>query len=261
MKIAISGKGGVGKTTLASLLAMAYAEAGYSVIAIDANPDANLAMGLGIPPEVSERITPIVELQDLIYERTGAKPGTVGGMFKLNPRVDDIPDRFSIERNGIKLLVMGTIKGPLAGCVCPESAVLKALLMHLVLRRDEVVILDMDAGVEHLGRGTAQGVDAFIIVVEPGQRSLQTARTVYKLAQGLGIARCYVVGFKTKNEAERQFIKENLPGLPILGFVDYNADIAQADIQGINVFESVPQAAADAKRIKDELKKLLSGGS
>lgn len=256
MKIAISGKGGVGKTTLASLLAMAYAEAGYNVIAIDANPDANLAMALGIPLEVSERITPIIELQDLIYERTGAKPGTIGGVFKLNPRVDDIPDRFSIERNGIKLLVMGTIKGPLAGCVCPESAMLKALLTHLILRSDEVVILDMDAGVEHLGRGTAQDVDAFVIVVEPGQRSLQTARTVHKLTKGLGITRCYVVGFKTKNDAERQFIKKNLPGLPILGFIDYNADIAQTDIQGINAFESVPQAAADVRKIKDELEKL-----
>ena len=257
MKIAISGKGGVGKTTLASLLAMAYAEAGYNVIAIDANPDANLAMAMGIPLEVSEQITPIIELQDLVYERTGAKPGTIGGIFKINPKVDDIPDRFSIERNGVRLLVMGTIKGPLAGCVCPESAVLKALLMHLILRRNEVVILDMDAGVEHLGRGTAQGVDAFVIVVEPGQRSLQTARKIYKLAQGLGINQCYVVGFKTREDAERQFIKENLPDLPMLGFIDYNADIAQADIQGINVFESVPQAAADVKKIKDELEKLV----
>ncbi|MFP3975081.1 MAG: AAA family ATPase [Dehalococcoidia bacterium] len=258
MKIATSGKGGVGKTTLASLMAMAYADAGYNVIAIDANPDANLALALGISPEEADSITPIIELQDLIYERTGAQPGTIGGSFKLNPEVSDIPDRFSIQRNGIKLLVMGTVKGPLAGCVCPESAVLKALLMHLVLRRDEVVILDMDAGVEHLGRGTAQGVDAFLIVVEPGQRSLQTARSVKKLAEGLNIHHCYAVGCKTRNESERQFIKDNLPGFPILGFLDYNEDIIKADAEGLNVYERVPQAVTSIQEIKQEMERLLS---
>lgn len=257
MKIATSGKGGVGKTTLASLLAMAYAEEGYTVIAIDANPDANLALALGIPPEEADQITPIMELQDLIYERTGAQPGTIGGDFRLNPKVSDIPDRFSIQRNGIKLLVMGTIKGPLAGCVCPESAMLKALLMHLVLRRNEVVILDMDAGVEHLGRGTAQGVDAFLVVVEPGQRSLQTARAVNKLTQGLNIHHCYAVGFKTRKEFERQFIRDNLPGFNILGFVDYNEDIIKADATGMNVYKAVPQAVQSVKVIKQELERVL----
>jgi len=136
--------------------------------------------------------------------------------------------------------------------------VLKALLMHLILRRDEVVILDMDAGVEHLGRGTAQGVDAFVIVVEPGQRSLQTARAVKRLSQGLGITRCYGVGFKTKSEAERQFIRDNLPELPILGFIDYDEGIVQADAQGLNVYEAVPQVAQSVKGVSDELEKLLS---
>ena len=257
MKIAISGKGGVGKTTLSSLLAMAYAEAGHQVIAIDANPDANLAMALGIPAEEAQRIRPIAELEDLIYERTGAKRGGVGTFFRLNPEVSDIPERFSATRDGIRLLVMGTVKGGGTGCICPESAVLRALLSHLLVGRSDVVIMDMDAGVEHLGRGTAGAVDAFIIVVEPGQRSLQTARAVKRLAQDLGIERCYVVGSKTRNESERQFIRQNLPDFPILGFINYNPDIAEADLKGSNVYEAVPEVVQAVKNIKDELERVL----
>lgn len=259
MKIAISGKGGVGKTTLSSLLAMAYAEAGQRVIAIDANPDANLAMALGIPPQEAQKIKPIAELEDLIYERTGAQKGSVGTFFKINPEVSDIPERFSAKRDGIRLLVMGTVRGGGAGCICPESAVLRALLSHLLIGRSDVVIMDMDAGVEHLGRGTAGAVDAFIIVVEPGQRSVQTARAVKRLAKDLGIERCYVVGTKTKDESQRSFIRESLPDFPILGFIDYSAAIAEADLKGLNVYEAVPEAAQAAKRIKGELEKVLSG--
>jgi CO dehydrogenase maturation factor len=253
MKIAISGKGGVGKTTLAALLAIAYAESDYRVIAADADPDGNLASALGVPPELSEHITPIVEMGNLIYERTGAQPGTVGNFFQLNPKVDDIPDRFSMEWEGIKLLVMGTIKGPLAGCVCPESAMLKALFNHLILERDEMLILDMDAGVEHLGRGTAQGVDAFIIVVEPGQRSFQTARTVKKFASGMGVSHCFIVGSKTNNESARQFIEENLSDFQILGFIDFDPDLLWADVEGFNVYYSAPQSAEKALQIKSKL--------
>ena len=259
MKIAISGKGGVGKTTLAALLAMAYAESGYRVIAADADPDGNLASALGVPPELARQITPIAEMGELIQERTGARPGTTGSFFQMNPRVDDLPDRFSLEWEGVRLLVMGTIKGPLAGCVCPESAMLKALLSHLILGRDELLILDMDAGVEHLGRGTAQGVDAFIIVVEPGQRSFQTARTVGKFASGLGISRCFVVGFKTNNESARQFIRENLPDYEILGFVDFDPDLLYADVHGFNVYHAAPNSAAVARGIKNKLEELLGG--
>lgn len=251
----------MGKTTLSSLLAMAYAQDGYQVIAIDANPDANLAMALGIPREEAQRITPIAELEDLIEERTGAKPGRAGGFFKLNPKVDDIPERFSATRDGIRLLVMGTVKGGGAGCVCPESAVLRALLAHLLVGRSEVVIMDMDAGVEHLGRGTARGVDAFIIMVEPGQRSVHTALAIRRLAQDLGIRNCYVVGSKTRGEAERQFITDNLSDFPILGFMDYNPDIAEADLKGLNVYEAVPQAAHTARKMKAELERLLAQGS
>ncbi len=256
MKLAITGKGGVGKTTTASLLARVYAAEGKKVIAIDANPDANLASALGISPEEAQRIIPIAELQDLIEERTGAKKGSMGSFFKVNPKVDDIPEKFSIRKDGIQLLVMGTVKKGGSGCLCPEGALLRSLLSHLVLGRSEVVIMDMDAGVENLGRGTAKGVDAFIIVVEPGQRSFQTARAIRKLAKDLGVLKCYVIGSKTKDEADRQFIKQNLPDFEVLGFINNHPEVAEADRLGKSVFEAAPQAVADVKEIIKQLEQL-----
>ena len=256
MKLAITGKGGVGKTTTASLLARVYAAEGKKVIAIDANPDANLASALGISPEEAQRIIPIAELQDLIEERTGAKQDSMGGFFKVNPKVDDIPEKFSIRKDGIQLLVMGTVKKGGSGCLCPEGALLKSLLSHLVLGRSEVVIMDMDAGVENLGRGTAKGVDAFIIVVEPGQRSFQTARAIRKLAKDLGVVKCYVIGSKTKDEADRQFIKQSMSDFEVLGFINYHSEVAEADRLGKSVFEAAPQAVADVKEIIKQLEQL-----
>lgn len=255
MKLAIAGKGGVGKTTLASLLARIYAAEGRKVIAIDANPDANLAQALGIPPQEARNIRPIAELEDLIEERTGAKPGSSGTYFKLNPKVDDIPERFSAAKDNVRLLIMGTVRKGGGGCMCPESALLRSLLTHLLVGRSEVVILDMDAGLEHLGRGTAQAVDAFIVVVEPGQRSLQTAESVKKLAGDLGIKRCYAVGSKTQGEADHQFIIHSLPDFEVLGFIDYNPQIIEADRQGKSIFDSVPEAVQQARRIKEKLGK------
>ncbi len=259
MKLAIAGKGGVGKTTLASLLAMVYSAEGKRVLAIDADPDANLASALGIPAEQARSITPIVELTELIEERTGAKPGTTGTFFKLNPKVDDIPDRFSVERDNIRLMVMGSVKGGGTGCVCPESALLRNLVSHLLLERSEVVIMDMEAGLEHLGRGTARGVDAFIIVVEPGKRSLLTAQAIGRLAEELGVARRFVVGSKTQNEVDRQFIVDNLPDLRVVGFVNYDPRITEADRLGTGVFEAAPEAAAEARAIRDRLEASITG--
>jgi CO dehydrogenase maturation factor len=258
MKLAITGKGGVGKTTLASLLTWIYSTEGNKVIAIDANPDANLAAALGISADESSKITPIAELQELIQERTGAEPSSFGTFFKLNPKVDDIPERFSIQKNGIKLLVMGTVKKGGSGCLCPEGALLKSLVSHLVLNRSEVVIMDMDAGVENLGRGTAKGVDAFIIVVEPGQRSFQTARAVQRLAKDLGVKKCYIVGSKTHDDDERQFITVNLSDFEVLGFINYHPEVAEADRLGKSVFETAPAAVAEAKNIKKKLEQTIS---
>jgi len=261
MKLAIAGKGGVGKTTLASLLAMVYSDEGRRVIAIDADPDANLALALGIPGDEASKIVPIVELHDLIEERTGAKPGTTGTFFKLNPKVDDIPERFSAQRDNIRVMLMGTVKGGGTGCVCPESAFLRNLMSHVLFERSEVVILDMDAGLEHLGRGTTRGVDAFIVVVEPGQRSLQTAEAVRRLAADLGIARCYVVGSKTRSEADRRFISDGLTGFEVLGFINHNPGIAEADRLGIDVFSAAPDAADEVRHIKSKLEASIGSAS
>jgi len=252
-KLAITGKGGVGKTTLSSLLARLYAAEGKTVLAIDANPDANLGAALGIPVEELSRVTPIAQMEELIQERTGGKPGTIGGFFKLNPRVDDIPERFSIAKDGIRLLIMGTVKKGGSGCMCPESALLRSLLNHLLLRRSEVVILDMDAGVEHLGRGTAEAVDAFISVVEPGRRSLDTAQAIKRLAQDIGIKKCYVVGNKVTSAADRQFIIENLPDFELLGFISYDPKIAEADREGTSPFDTNPKVVSEVKVIKEKL--------
>lgn len=257
MKIAITGKGGVGKTTLASLLACAYSSEGREVIAIDANPDANLAAALGISKEVASSITPIAELKDIIEERTGARLGSYGSFFKLNPKVDDLPERFSVRIDGIRVLVMGTVKKGGGGCMCPESALLKSLVSHLVLGRSEVVIMDMDAGVENLGRGTAKAVDALLIVVEPGQRSFQTARAIRDLAKDLGVRRCYVVGSKVHDEKERKLIADSLADFEILGFVNYHSDIANADKLGKGVFEIAKSALDEVNQIKRQLEKYI----
>jgi CO dehydrogenase maturation factor len=248
-KIAITGKGGVGKTTLAALLAHIYAEAGNSVIAIDADPAASLAYALGMPEELAVQLAPIAEMEDLIYERTGAKPGTTGGFFKLNPRVDDIPDRFSVLHRGVRLLQLGTISTGGSGCICPESAMLKTLVTHVILYRDEVMILDMEAGVEHLGRATAGAVDAFLIVVEPGRRSLGTAQTIQQLAADIGVTRCYVVGNKVRNEADRDYIRSSLPDLPVIGFLSAHPRAVEADMRGEAIFDAVPELVEEARQV------------
>jgi CO dehydrogenase maturation factor len=252
-KLAITGKGGVGKTTLSALLAFIYAQEGNKVLAIDADPDANLASALGLPRDMAESITPIAEMDDLIEERTGARPGDYGGFFSLNPKVDDIPDRFSATHRGIRLLVLGTIGRGGGGCICPESSLLKSLVRHLVIGRSEVVILDMEAGLEHLGRGTADAVDAFIVVVEPGRRSLQTARAVRRLAADIGVQKIYVVGNKIRNDQDQSFIMENLPGNEVLGFLPFSEKAILSDMKGQAIFDADESLVAAAKKIKARL--------
>jgi CO dehydrogenase maturation factor len=258
LKLAISGKGGVGKTTLAALLAKVFAESGQRVLAIDADPATGLAAACGIPPEQAAAIVPIVEMDDLIYERTGARKGEIGGYFRLNPRVDDIPERFALERDGIRILTMGTVKGAGTGCLCPENALLRSLVTHLLLRRDEVLIMDMEAGVEHLGRGTAGAVNALIVVVEPGRRSLQTAHTIRALAQDLGIEHTYCVGNKVASEADEAFIAEQLPGFQILGFLPSDRRALESDRDGTAVFSMAPDLLNRARSIVSRLQVLAA---
>lgn len=258
-KIAITGKGGVGKTTLAALLAQVYAESGRTVLAIDADPAASLAYALGFPPELADTITPIADMEELIFERTGAQPGTVGGYFRINPRVDDIPDTLSAEHRGVRLLQLGAIKLGGSGCICPESALLRNLVTHLLVARDEVVILDMEAGIEHLGRGTAGSVDAFIIVVEPVRRSLDTARRIHKLATDIGITRFSLVGNKVRDEADRTFIREYAGAdLPVAGFFPIDDQVSQADRDGIAIFDAIPEFAELASTIAGGMAETLS---
>ena len=253
MKVAITGKGGVGKTLLTAFLSHAFAESGFSVITIDADPDANLAATLGYSHP--EKMTPISELSDLIEERVGVRPGTSGSFFKLNPRVDDLPEKYSVKLNGIRIMSMGRIKRGGTGCYCPEGALLQALVSHLLLQRDEVVILDMEAGIEHLSRGTARAVDKLIIVVEPGRRSLETAQTIKTLAQDLGLKNIAVVGNKIRSEADREFIGTNLPGIEILGFIDYDPAINDADLANRSIFTASPSTV---KAVENIFHKLIS---
>jgi CO dehydrogenase maturation factor len=251
MKIAISGKGGVGKTLLSAFLSHIFAESGYSVIAIDADPDANLASTLGFPEP--EKITPISELSDLIEERVGVRPGTPGSFFKLNPKVDDLPDSYSAKMDGIRLMSMGRIKRGGTGCYCPEGALLQALIGHLLLQRDEVVILDMEAGIEHLSRGTTKAVDKLIIVVEPGRRSIETALTISTLAKDLGLENIAVVGNKIRSEADKEFIKSSLPDIEILGFISYDPAINEADLANKPLFTASPQTTEEVRNIYDKI--------
>lgn len=256
MKIAVSGKGGVGKTLLAALLARSFSGDGYKVIAIDADPDANLPATLDFPHPYD--ITPIVEMKDLIEERTGAKPGTIGGFFKLNPTVDDIPDKYCVEHNGIKLMVMGMPRPGGSGCFCPENAFLKSLLRHLLLKRQEMIIMDMEAGIEHLGRGTAEGVDALIIVVEPGTRSIETAYRIKSMADDLKLRRIFAVGNKVRSEEDKKFLSKTMSQFKFLGFIPYDERLINAEIEGRPVLESSPDVLRAVEGIKANLMKEVS---
>ena len=251
LKLAIGGKGGVGKTTVTSLLARCLAHTDKKVIAIDADPVTNLAAGLGI--DESKPITPVSELKDLILERTGAEPGTMGGFFTLNPKVDDIPDRFSLEKDGVRLLVMGTVETGGSGCICPESTLLKALVNHLILNHNEIVIMDMEAGIEHLGRGTSGSMDGLIIVVNPGKRSRVAAEKIKKLGTDIGIKNIYVIGNRIKSEQDKDLIKESMKDFEILGFIPEYDEIANADREGVRPFDDISTVPEEFKTIVDKL--------
>ncbi|MCD6391593.1 MAG: AAA family ATPase [Dehalococcoidia bacterium] len=257
MKIAISGKGGVGKTMLASLLSSVFTQLGFSVLAIDADPNATLGGALGFPHP--ERITPISEMRDLIEERTGARPGQAAPFFKLNPRVDDIPEKYWVEHNGVKLMSMGRLKKGGSGCYCPENALLEALVAHLLLKREEVVIMDMEAGIEHLGRATARAVDKMIIVVEPSKGSTETAYRIRELAKDISLENIAVVANKIRSEQDRVFLVSSMPDFEFLGFIPYDQSMIEVGLGNLPLINSSLEVINRVRDISARLGAIKSG--
>ena len=239
MKIAITGKGGVGKSTLAGVLAQLANRHGQRVLAVDADPDANLAFALGIPAAERNRIVPIAQRADLIEERTGARIKQFGQIFKLNPDITDVAERCGYTSQGIHLVVLGAIEAGGSGCACPEAVFLRQLLSHILLSDREFVVVDMEAGIEHLGRGTAQGVDVMVVVVEPTTQSLTTAHTIRTLSQQIGIKSLAVVGNKLVSESDSSYLQDHLTGFDILGYIPYSESIRRADQLGIPMLEQL----------------------
>ena len=252
MKIAITGKGGVGKTTFTAILARLYADEGKNVLAVDADPDANLGLALGFSEDQLKDIVPISQLKKLIAERTGSSEENFGKFFKINPRVDDVPEKYAKEVNGVKLLTLGTVETGGSGCVCPEHVLLKRLVSHLVVHNKDVVIMDMEAGIEHLGRGTTGSVDRFIVVIEPGARSIQTYEKVKELALDLGIKKVSVVANKVRNKEDEDFIKDRIKD-DLLGFIHYNQEIINADRQGQSPYDLSEEAIEEVRIIKQKI--------
>lgn len=255
MKVAVTGKGGVGKTTLSSTLARLYADEGRTVLAADVDPDANLGLALGLTEEEVNSIVPVSKMKELAMERTAANESRT--FYKMNPYVADLPDKLAKEINGVKLLVMGTVDTGGAGCVCPEHVMLKALLSSMVFRKDDVVVMDMEAGLEHLGRGTASMVDQFIVVIEPGARSVQTYEKVKQLAADLGIHNVNVVANKIRDESDKEFIRQRIPEENLLGFISYNAEVIDADRRGLSPYDVSPTAVEEIRQIKAKMDQKL----
>ena len=223
MKIAVSGKGGVGKTTFAANLIREFANRGYNVYAVDADPDVSLGATLGLAADALASLRPIIEMKSIVEERSGGN----GALFNLNPKVDDLIDDFTLQHENIRFLRMGAIKQGGTACYCKENSFLYAVLSNLLLDKDDVVIMDMSAGIEHLTRGTSRGVDMIIIVTEPTRVSVQTAKVVQQLAGELGINNIKILANKIRTEKEREFIQGQFEASELLAMVPFAEDVLE----------------------------------
>jgi CO dehydrogenase maturation factor len=255
-KIAIGGKGGVGKTTVCAVWAQLFAEDNFDVLAIDADPNTTLAFAFGIPPEQNPE--PLIKMKQLIAERTGTDRESIGAYFKLNPKVGDLPQKHWLEVNGVKLLVLGAITQAGGGCACPEGTFLKALLTHTILQRQEIVLVDLAAGVEFMGRASVQGVDAFVAIVEPGGRSIETANNVAKMARELGIKNVAAIANKITDTAQTDVIQSQLKEVALLGSLPYSRSVQEADLEFKPVYDNCPELVAALKDAKDKLTDLVN---
>ncbi len=258
-KIAIGGKGGVGKTTVCAIWARILAEEGLDVLAIDADPNTNLALAFGLDDHTSPQ--PLIKMKELIAERTGTGKQAVGTYFKMNPKVSDLPEKYWLELGKVKLLVLGAITHGGAGCACPEGAFLKALLTHSILQRDEVVLVDLAAGVEFLGRASIQGIDALVLVVEPGGRSIRTAVNMARMARELGVRQVAAIANKIGEPSETTVIQSRLGDVALLASLPQSRALQQADLERKPVFQADPRIVAELKRAKDSLVSVLSCGT
>jgi len=259
MKIAISGKGGVGKSTLAGALALLMARQGQGVLAVDADPDANLAAALGIPEEKQKKIIPISQQVALIEERTGAKVKQYGQIFKLNPQVSDIADNYATVHEGVALLVLGAVEQGGSGCACPENVLIRALVTDLILYKNEALVMDMEAGVEHLGRATTKGVDCMIVVIEPGQRSIDSAYRIIRMSHEIGLKNIKFVANKIDGPNDEQFIREAFPDHGLLGVIPYSEEMRRNDRNGLSVLDGLSKEMV--ARFENILEKLDQGDS
>jgi CO dehydrogenase maturation factor len=256
LKIAIGGKGGVGKTTICAIWAQLFAKSGFDVLVIDADPNTTLASAFGVASEQCPE--PLTRMKQLIAERTGTGKDAVGTYFKMNPKVSDLPEKYSLEVNGLKLLVLGAITQGGAGCACPEGAFLKALLTHTILQRKELVLVDLAAGVEFLGRASVQGIDAFISIVEPGGRSIETANNINKMAKDLGISCIGTIANKITEPAQAEVIKSQLKDTTLLGTLGYSRYLQEADLKRAAVFGADAEITEQLKLSKDKLVELIT---
>jgi CO dehydrogenase maturation factor len=259
MKIAIAGKGGVGKTFVSATLSRLLARDGYEVLAIDADPNLNLGYSLGIDYERTEEMVPISDNEELVKEKTGVSPEeALGNMFNMNPRVNDIVDRFAIGApDDVKLLVMGTVKGGGTGCMCGANALLRVLMQHMLIQRGEVLVMDMVAGLEHLGRGTARRMDAMLVVIEPRMKSVDTVKRILKMAEEIEVETVLAVGNKVLRPKDEEFIRSKMGelGVPVVSIIPYDQAVADADMEGEPVIDY--DEKAPAVQAVDELKRYL----